>query len=531
MRTQPLLHALIAEFAYHGAGESVLHDVDITAEPGTLTAVLGGSGSGKSTLGRLLAGWLSGANSGLFKGSLHLGAAARTGPGQDPGPLVFSGSPDDPRINPALWSHHVGYVPQDAAALLSTVGSTVAEELAFGLENRGVPRDRMHRDVAAAAEAAGLSALLERDPATLSGGELRRLAVACSAITRPGVLVLDEPLASLDEAGAASVRTLVRALVESGSAVIVLSQAADPLAFEASRWLVLDGGTVTGRGTPAELAGGPEVLLSGVVLPGPAGYGAGACRAAAVRQPEAVETGVKSGTGTGTGTGTGARTAAPTVLGLEGVTFSFPARRKLKGPDVLHDLDLAVRPGTVLAVTGPNGAGKSTLLRHFNGLLRPDRGSVQVNGTDIGGIPTGKVADQVGLLFQHPRDQLFERTVLREVLFGLDRKFGPKADAKARAALASVGLGDQLETHPLELPASAQRLLALATVLAREPDLMALDEPTVGLDRHGLARLCQAMDAAAAGGAAVVIVTHDLAFARAAADHTLCLSGGRLREA
>ncbi|QCO97867.1 ABC transporter ATP-binding protein [Arthrobacter sp. 24S4-2] len=518
MRTQPLLHARIAEFAYHGAAAPVLHDADITAEPGTLTAVLGGSGSGKSTLGRLLAGWLSGANSGLFKGSLHLGAAARTAPGRDPGPLVFSGSPDDPRINPALWSHHVGYVPQDAAALLSTVGSTVAEELAFGLENRGVPRDRMHRDVAAAAEAAGLSALLERDPATLSGGELRRLAVACCAITRPGVLVLDEPLASLDEAGAASVRTLVRALVESGTAVIVLSQAADPLAFEASRWLVLDGGTVTGRGTPAELAGGRELLGSGVVLPGPAGYGAGVCRSAAIRQSEAVQTGVSSGTGTA-------------VLELDRVTFSFPARRKGKGADVLHELNLAVRPGTVVAVTGPNGAGKSTLLRHFNGLLRPDRGSVQVSGTDISGIPTGKAADQVGLLFQHPRDQLFERTVLREVLFGLDRKFGLQTDAKARAALASVGLGEELETHPHELPASAQRLLALATVVAREPDLMALDEPTVGLDRHGLARLCQVMDAAVARGAAVVMVTHDLAFARATADHILCLSGGRLREA
>jgi energy-coupling factor transport system ATP-binding protein len=415
----------------------------------------------------------------------------------------------------------VGYVPQDAAALLSTVGSTVAEELAFGLENLGVPRDRMLRDVAAAAEAAGLSALLERDPATLSGGELRRLAVACSAITRPGVLVLDEPLASLDEAGAASVRTLVRTLVESGTAVIVLGQAADPLAFAASSLLVLDGGTVTGRGTPAELEGGPELLRSGVVLPGPAGYGAGTHRTATGYPPDAVETGVKSGIGA----------AAPAVLGLEGIAFRFPAGRKSKGPRLLRDLDLAVRPGTVVAVTGPNGAGKSTLLRHFNGLLRPDRGTVHVNGADISGIPTGRVADQVGLLFQHPRDQLFERTALREVLFGLDRKFGPRAHAKARAALAFVGLGGHLETHPHELPASAQRLLALATVLAREPQLMALDEPTVGLDRHGLERLDQAIDAATRRGAAVVIVTHDLAYARATAHRVLELRDGTLRKA
>ena len=197
---------------------------------------------------------------------------------------------------------------------------------------------------------------------------------------------------------------------------------------------------------------------------------------------------------------------------------------------MLGDLSLAVRAGQIVAVTGPNGAGKSTLLRHFNGLLRPDRGCVRIGGKDIAGIPTGRVADRVGLLFQHPRDQLFERTVLREVLFGLDRRFGPEAATRALAALAAVGLGDQLETHPHELPASRQRLLALATVLAREPTLIALDEPTVGLDRHGLERLDQAIGAAALRGAAVVIVTHELAYARATAHRILELRDGTLRE-
>jgi energy-coupling factor transport system ATP-binding protein len=198
---------------------------------------------------------------------------------------------------------------------------------------------------------------------------------------------------------------------------------------------------------------------------------------------------------------------------------------------VLADLSLSVPAGQIVAVTGPNGAGKSTLLRHFNGLLRPDRGAVRIEGADIAGIPTGKVADRVGLLFQHPRDQLFERTVLREVLFGLDRKFGPLAGIKARAALDAVGLGDQPEIHPHELPASRQRLLALATVLAREPKLIALDEPTVGLDRHGLEYLDKAIRAAALRGAAVVMVTHELAYARSAAHTVLELRDGALREA
>ena len=506
MRAAALLQAGITDFSYHGEDVPVLHDIEISAAPGTLTAVLGGSGSGKSTLGKLLAGWLSGGHSGLFRGTLHLDVQGPV-PGGDSGPLVFQGSPDDPRINPALWSRHVGYVPQDAAALLSTVGSTVAEELAFGLENRGANRQLMHAEVERAAEAAGLTALLDRDPATLSGGEMRRLAVACSAITRPGVLVLDEPLGSLDHAGALSVRSLVRSLLDSGTAVIVLTQTVDELGLAADHWLVLDGGTVTASGASGGLAASPELLQSGVVLPAVPGHGFGRHRRTIAPAAD-----------------------TPAVLELEGVSFAFPAGRGGVGPGILKGLSLAVRSGEVVAVTGPNGAGKSTLLRHFNGLLRPGRGTVRVLGADIAGVPTGQVADRVGLLFQHPRDQLFERTVLREVLFGLDRKFGPEAAGKARAALTAVGLEGELETHPHELPASAQRLLALATVLAREPDAIALDEPTVGLDRRGLERLDDAIRAATERGAAVVMVTHELAYAREAADRILELRDGSLRE-
>ena len=497
-----VLTAQIGTFSLHGDTDPALRDVDLRVRPGTLTAVLGGSGSGKTTLGKLLAGWLRPGHSGTLTGSLAQAGEV----------LEFSGAHDDPRINPSAWSDGVGYVPQDAAAMLTTVRSTVAEELAFGLENRGTARPDMLREVARIADLTGLAGLLDRDPATLSGGEMRRLAIACAVIQAPGVLVLDEPLASLDAPGVILVRDLIGRLTGAGTAVVVLSQAADGLARSAAHWLVLDRGTVTASGPPLQLIRSAELARTGAVIHA-------VTHTAVTRAPAAV------------------RDAAPDpgppapVLELDGVGFSFPRAGGATGEPLLRDLDLTVRPGGIVAITGRNGAGKSTLLRHFNGLLRPQTGEVRVHGQSIAGLPAGRAADSVGLLFQQPRDQLFERTVLREVSFGLRKLFGKESRARAYEALESVGLSGEAGVHPAELPASKRRLLALATVLARQPAVLALDEPTVGLDRHGLEFLHRAIEDSAARGAAVVMVTHDLGYARVNADRVLELKGGRLGEA
>jgi energy-coupling factor transport system ATP-binding protein len=515
--TGPLLAARIGSFAFHGDAAPVLQDIDLAVEPGTLTAVLGGSGSGKSTLAKLLAGWLPGAHGGSFAGSLQVGAT----PGAAARTITFSGGENDPRIDPAAWAEHVGLVPQDPAAILSGVRATVAEELAFGLETRGTDRPTMRRMVEETAARTGLAGLLGRDPATLSGGELRRLAVGCIVITGPRVLVLDEPLASLDAAGAADVLELIAGLRHGGTAIVVLSQSADQLARAASLWLVMDGGTAIACSTPgALLEEGTSLRRAGVVVPATAGAPIpdGAGPPSDFRPPPLPAVAAER-----------VPSGPPAALELQRVSFTFPEAPG-SGRYVLDGLELRVHRHEIVAVTGPNGAGKSTLLRHFNGLLRPDTGQVVVNGRSISGIPAGKAAEEVGLLFQHPRDQLFERTVLREVRFGLERLYGTEADDRARAALAAVGLQHAEGLHPYELPASGQRLLALATVLAREPSVLALDEPTVGLDRHGLERMGQAVTEAAARGAAVVLVTHDLGYAAATAQRILVLSGGRLHE-
>jgi energy-coupling factor transport system ATP-binding protein len=501
--TRMALRAKIDGFTFHGATVPALRGVGLEIAPGSLTAVLGGSGSGKSALGKLLAGWLRAGHSGTFRGSLELGGTR----------LDFGGSAADPRINPAEWSRRVAFVPQEAAAMLSTVRSTVAEELAFGLENRATPRQDMLDAVERATASTGLSGLLDRDPATLSGGELRRLAVGCAIITQPNVLVLDEPLASLDDAGAAQIADLIRGLVTAGTAVVVLGQMVDGLALQAGHWTVLDGGTATAAGSPAHVMGSPELNASGVRLPRPAG-------SALLAPPPRPAPRVGNGRA---------------ILELQGIGFSYRAtpRRPDSAPEnaVLRDLDFSLRPGEIVAITGSNGTGKSTLLRLFNGLLRPSSGDVRVSGNSIAGVPVGRVAASVGLLFQHPRDQLFERTALREVRFGLRPLHGPEgATVRARAALDDVGMSAAASVHPADLPASQQRLLALASVLARDPSVLALDEPTVGLDRHGVERLGHVVEKAAARGTGVVFVTHDAGYARAAAHRILEFDAGRLRE-
>jgi energy-coupling factor transporter ATP-binding protein EcfA2 len=524
VQSSTALGAGIRSFTFHGDDLPVLRGVDISCAPGSFTAILGGSGSGKSTLGRLLAGWLLPGTGGNLHGHLELAGTS----------LYFTGTADDPRIDPAQWGARVGFVPQDAAGALSTVRSTVAEELAFGLENAGVGRAGMHTAVERTARLLGLSGMLERHPGTLSGGQLRRVAIGCAVISEPAVLVLDEPFASLDAAGTDELALLLRRLVAGGTAVVVLSQAVDEVLLEADRWIVLDDGTVTDSGTPKELQAAtsrlPAVIRRPTTLPAPAVTGPGSTpRDGLGTAPKRAMPAPKNG-------------AAVPVLELRGVGFSYQgnrgrrrmadaARREVTGHHqaVLQGIDLVLQPGDVVALTGPNGAGKSTLLRHLNGLLQPTSGCVVVNGEDIAGVPVGEVAASVGLLFQNPRDQLFERTAAREVRFGLDRRFGAaKAAERTAAALASVGLSGAADVHPGELPASAQRLLALATVLARRPSVLALDEPTVALDGSGLAVLDAAVRSAAAAGAAVVLVTHDVPYGRSVADRVLRLDGGRL---
>jgi energy-coupling factor transporter ATP-binding protein EcfA2 len=474
----------IKSYRYPGAARAALSGLRLSLPPASLTVVAGGSGSGKSTLAGILAGYLPGRTGGRLDGTVRLGGQS----------VEYDGGGDPPVVDLRQWARHVAYVPQDARSYLSMIRSTVEEELAFGLENTGVPRPEMAARIGAVAARLDLEGLLQRDPARLSGGQERLVAIAAAAVCGAGVLVLDEPLAGLDAAAAARVSGTIGRLRAAGTAVVVLTQAWDGLAAEAGHAVLLRDGRPVAEGPDAVQRHAAE---AGVVV--------------SLSAPETALPAPRS----------------EAALEYRGVGFGYPepdrrhrgrARTRPRdaatdtGRQLLTDVSFTVRAGECVALTGPNGTGKTTLLKMGLGLVRPDTGTVRIAGLDAAATTVGGLASAAGLLFQNPADQLFERTVLREVSFGPPRS-RPAPEA-VREALQACGLSAVADAHPYELPASQRRLVALATVLARRPRVLVLDEPTVSLDGHGRALLARILAGAVERGAAVLLSTHDLEFAR-----------------
>lgn len=470
----PVLGAEIEAFRYADAAGDALSGVGLEFASGALVGIVGAAGSGKSTLGAVAAGLLPRAMHGAVQGAEDGGhdgdrlTARLDIAGQR---LVF-GPGAAPRIDVAAWARRVAMLPQDARHYLSGVRATVREELAFGLENAGVPRARMVAAVDAAADELGIVGLLDASPERISGGQERLVAIAALAVTGPAAVILDEPLAGLDAHARAEVGGLIARLRARGTAVVALAAEYDELIRAADAVHVLSGGRTVATGAPGEVraAAGQHGVLIGAEPPERSTRGA----------------------------------AGEVLLEFEGVRL----RHRGAAEPAVDGFDLRVAAGCCTALLGPNGAGKTTVLKAAAGLLAPEAGRVRAEGA--------------GLLLQNPADQLFERTVEREVGFGLP---GGRRNPAVAEVLGRLGLAAVAGTHPYELPASQARLVALASVLARRPRVLLLDEPTVALDAAGRRRLLDAVRDSRRRGSAVLVSTHDEDFAAAVAQEDVRLAG------
>lgn len=419
-------------FAYPGAAPS-LRDVSLELREGEVVALLGPSGAGKSTLLRALAGLVPHFHGGRFEGRVTVAGL-------------------DTRVTrPAQLAASVGIVFQDPEE--QVVMTRVANEVAFGLEQGGIPPAQIWPRVEEALRTVDAEHLAGRRTAELSGGELQRVCLAAVLARRPRLLLLDEPTSQLDPVGAerflACVARLGATVVLSEQRVVRALDLAERVLFVENGRLLLDAPRGEGlawleRHRPAYL---PSRAGEAPVLAAP----------------------------------------GPCVCLLSDVRFAYPG-----SPPVLDGASLGVRRGEVVVLEGPNGSGKTTLAKLAAGLLTPAAGTVVRSG-------------RATYLSQDPGRYLLTERVLDEVALAA-------GVTRARAALAQVGLGWAEERHPRDLSSGERERLGLAAVAAPAPDLLVLDEPTRGIDPERKRDLAAWLAAYAAAGHGVLVATHDRSF-------------------
>jgi len=492
------------DFTYPGRERPALKGVSLSLRAGEFTVIAGRNGAGKSTLALALNGTIP-----------HLLRGKSAGTVLVNGRLVAV---------PREMASEVGVVFQDYETHL--VSSTAALEVAFPMENLAVPPGEMAHRVAETLALVGLEGFDERSPAEISGGEKQRLAIAAAIVTRPSLLVLDEPLTDLDPAGKSGVLAVIGKLRRMGMTIVVIEH--DPQALlEADRLVVLVEGSVGYDGPPAGLLGepgrcrdlgvpvwAPAEVARGLGLPsGPLGVAevAAAVRAAGFRPvPPPPAT---------------APSVGEPLIEARDLTSGYPG-----APDVLFGVSLTIRAGECVALLGQNGSGKTTFAKHAVGLVRPRKGGLLVKGRPVREYGLAGLSRIAGYVFQNPDHQIFSETVLEEVAFGLRNLGLPPGETadRVRESLEVVDLAGREAEDPFSLTKGERQRLAVASLLAYRPEAIFLDEPTTGLDATEAERMMAFIKGLNRGGLMVVLITHAMWAAAEYAERTVVMSHGRV---
>ena len=479
-------------------GDSLaLDDVTLEVCRGERVCVLGANGSGKSTLASVICGLLA-----PDEGDVELAGHA----------VCTGGVPDLTAYRDAR--RQLGLVFQNPDDQIVT--SAVADDVAFGPENLGVPRAQIATRVARELRRVAMEKYAHADPSRLSGGQRQRVCIAGALAMEPAVLVLDEPSSLLDVRGRAAIMRVMGRLAAAGATLVHVTHFMDE-ALAADRVVVMQRGHVALEGTPDEVfatKNAQVIEALGLEMP----FGA---RLAAALRADAADGKVAAVAGpSGEKPAASVPAAEPPAILARDLGFSY-------GPDAqaLDGVSLEVPARATTAIVGQTGSGKSTLLRLLCGLEAADAGSLTICGINAA-TKRGRrqVRRAVGYVMQHPERQLFAQTVAEDVAFGPRNQGLSAAEVERRVAhaLDLVGLADRRDASPFELSGGQQRLAAIAGVLAMEPELLVLDEPTAGLDPRGRARLRTLMADLAAHGVTLLQVTHSMEDA-AQADHVVVL--------
>ncbi|NLW10963.1 MAG: energy-coupling factor transporter ATPase [Clostridiaceae bacterium] len=508
--------------------------VSLQLEAGRHTAVLGRNGSGKSTLARLI------------------NALERP----DNGTIVVAGmkTSDDSSV----WDIRstCGMVFQNPDNQI--VGTTVEEDVAFGPENLGMEPSLIRISVDEALAKVGLSEQAQRPPHLLSGGQKQKLAIAGILAMKPRCLILDESTAMLDPVSRRDFMDLVQKLItDEGITVVNITHHMEEVLL-ADQVYVMDKGRIVLQGSPAEIFDQVEKIkelgldvpvhmdiawllskqLQQELKPLETATWEGAA-AACLRMIEASSPEIAAKAlatlkkDTEMNTGSDASRAEPNsseaVITVKDLYYTY-SKGTTMASEALHDVNFEICRGELFGIIGHSGSGKSTLIQHFNGLIRPQSGTVHVLGWSVSqNSDVKKIRQKAGLLFQYPEHQLFEETVFQDIAFG-PKRMGldtNEIDRRVLAAAEITGIDqDLLERSPFELSGGQKRRVAIAGILAMKPEILILDEPAAGLDPAGRDEILSYASQLREMGVTVILVSHSMEDIARLADRVLVLKNG-----
>lgn len=511
----PIIEFKDYTFKYRSQSEPTLRDIDLKVYPGEKVLIVGPSGSGKSTLVHCINGMVPFSFSGESSGTLTVG-------GKDPAKTGIFG-----------MSKIVGTVLQDTDGQF--IGLTVAEDVAFALENDCVAQDEMFRLVDEVAEVVDIKTLLDHAPTELSGGQKQRVSMAGVLVDDVDVLLFDEPLANLDPAtGKRAIELIDRICRERDKTVIIIEhRLEDALYRDVDRIVVIGDGRVAADMTPDELLASDILEREGIREPlyVTALKHAG-CQLKAQDHLQHVETmelapyreQVRAWFEEVKLPGTRVRkNAALEVLDLD---FSY-----ITGNPVLSNIDFRIEKGEMLAIVGKNGAGKSTLSNLICGFIAPDKGRILLNESDISSKSIKERGEVIGLVMQNPNQMISKPMIFDEVALGLRVRGVPEEEVKERVneKLKICGLYPFRNWPVSALSFGQKKRVTIASILVMNPEILILDEPTAGQDYRHYTEIMEFLkELNETLGITIIMITHDMHLMLEYTDRAIVIADGQL---
>lgn len=485
-------------YQYMPDGSEVLKDISLEIRQSAVTAVVGPSGCGKTTLVNILSGVIPKLESnGVLQGELELG--------ENPLVSVVSQSPENQLF---------GYGVEDA--------------IAFGMENMGLPAQEISERMEYVLDLLNLQYLRKRSVAALSGGQRQAVCIASVLAMRPNILIMDEPVSSLDPNGKKMVQGVLNQLRADGTTVLIVDNNLEWSAGIVDRVVGLSDGQVLFDGEKEEFFRNFDLQEKlGVTIPQEAEI----YRAMAKIRPEipmfySMEGAVQQLDALF------AQKEQPAPAAEEPPEEAFLTAHQLNkifadGFHALKDINTSFPKGQVVAIMGQNGSGKTTLVKHLNGLHKPTSGDVRYNGQSILKKTVAQISKNIILVFQHPEHMLFEQTVTQEITFCARMQGLPFTDEQVAEVLEKYGLAADAETFPINLSMGKKHLLTILSVLFSSADVVILDEPTLGMDLHIKKQLEEIIAFLKEQGKTVIMISHEIPLVFKVADSAVILSGGK----